>query len=227
MALFYLLTCNQKECNLAISNDNHSLKYLLSHLFKGFFNTFSAPENTPEKSWIFPDLKTETFNLNQPNTATFTKPIPISQLKELATKIAKKFAKENSVSETADQHIHYFYSYLKIYLKTAAANDGIQGLNLENVLQYLITPNINPHIPARVIIYYDIQNQSRIFIKNIKEQYSTVCLPQAEEFIISYYKITIPKANNNTLFFSPKATNQDNHMDKTTYPLFNNLFYRN
>ncbi|CAG8461327.1 32426_t:CDS:2 [Gigaspora margarita] len=134
---------------------------------------------------------TKTFNLNQPNTATFTKPIPIPQLKELATKTAKK-----------------------------STNDGIQDLNLENALQYLITLNINSHILARVIIYYDIQNQPRISIKSIKEKYNTACFLQAEEFIISYYKITIPNANDNMLFFSPKATNHDDHTDETTPPPF-------
>ncbi|CAG8826023.1 28395_t:CDS:1, partial [Gigaspora margarita] len=52
------------------------------------------PENPTEKTWILPDIELEIFTQNQPDAATFTKPIPITKLKELATKTAKKFAKK-------------------------------------------------------------------------------------------------------------------------------------
>ncbi|CAG8824368.1 16332_t:CDS:2, partial [Gigaspora margarita] len=67
------------------------------------------PENPTEKIWILPDLELEIFIQNQPDAATFTKPTPITKFKKLATKIAKKFAKENDISETIEQYIYYFY----------------------------------------------------------------------------------------------------------------------
>ncbi|CAG8849847.1 1479_t:CDS:1, partial [Gigaspora margarita] len=59
-------------------------------------------EDTPKRAWTFPGLETELFNPNQPNVATFSKPTPITQLKELATRTAKKFAEENQVIETTE-----------------------------------------------------------------------------------------------------------------------------
>ncbi|CAG8785743.1 19719_t:CDS:2, partial [Gigaspora margarita] len=40
-------------------------------------------------------------------------------------------------------------------------------------------------------------------------------LPQAEEFIINYYKIAIPDANDNALFFSSKFTKPETTNDET------------
>ncbi|CAG8837614.1 10926_t:CDS:1, partial [Gigaspora margarita] len=57
------------------------------------------PENPTKKIWFLPDLELEIFTQNQPDAATFTKPTPITKFKELATKTAKKFAKENDISE--------------------------------------------------------------------------------------------------------------------------------
>ncbi|CAG8476223.1 39039_t:CDS:2 [Gigaspora margarita] len=165
-------------CDLSISKDNHNLKSLSLHYFKDSFNTFLAPEDIPGKAWTFPGLETESFYPNQPNAATFSKPIPITQLKELATRTAKKFAEENQVTEITEHHTHYFYCYLKAYLKAAANNDGIKEI----------------------------------------EKYSTEYLPQAEEFIINYYKIAIPDANNNALFFSPRSTKLENTNNETIPP---------
>ncbi|CAG8575210.1 45927_t:CDS:2 [Gigaspora margarita] len=197
--------------------DDHNLKYLSSHYFKDSFNTFPAPENAPGRTLIFPDLETELFNPNQSNAATFSKPIPITQLRELTTKIAKKFAEENQITETTKRHTHYFYYYLKAYLKAAANNDGIKDMDLDKALQHIINPDINPHTLARIIASYDIQSQFRIFIKNIKEKYFTDYFPQAEEFIINYYKINIPDANDNALFFSSKPTKSETTNNETDF----------
>ncbi|CAG8839261.1 28818_t:CDS:1, partial [Gigaspora margarita] len=104
------------------------------------------PENPTEKTWILPDLELEIFIQNQPNAATFTKSTPITKFKELATKIAKKFAKENNVSETIEQYTYYFYYYLKNYFNTATINDKIQDMDLKQALEFLVTSNINSHI---------------------------------------------------------------------------------
>ncbi|CAG8474492.1 22441_t:CDS:2 [Gigaspora margarita] len=107
------------------------------------------------------------------NISTFSKPTPITQLRKLATKIAKKFAKENQATETTEHHTHYFYCYLKAYLKAAANND---------------------------------------------KKYFTDYFPQAEEFIINYYKITIPDANDNALFFFSKPTKSETTNNETDSP---------
>ncbi|CAG8836064.1 6108_t:CDS:2, partial [Gigaspora margarita] len=135
-ALFHLHTCNQNTCDLSLPKDDHNLKSLSSHYFKDSFNSFLALEVTPGKAWIFPDLETELFNPNQPNSATFSKPTPITQLRELAAKTAKKFAEENQVTETTERHTHYFYCYLKAYLKAAANNDGIKEMDCDKALQH-------------------------------------------------------------------------------------------
>ncbi|CAG8856050.1 33710_t:CDS:1, partial [Gigaspora margarita] len=160
-------------------------------------------------------LETESFNPNQTNAATFSKPTPITQLRELATRTAKKFAEENQVTETTECQTHYFYCYLKAYLKAIANNDGIKEMDCDRALQHVTNPNTNPHTLARIITFYDIQSQFRISIKNIKERYSTDYLSQAKEFIINYYKIAIPDANNNALFFSP---NSKNHTEENNPP---------
>ncbi|CAG8751895.1 32423_t:CDS:2, partial [Gigaspora margarita] len=178
----------------------------------------NTPEDTPGKAWTFPGLEIELFNPNQPNSATFSKPIPITQLRELATRTAKKFAEENQVTETTERHTHYFYCYLKAYLKAAANNDGIKEMDCDKALQHVINSDTNSHTLARIIAFYDIQSQFRISIKNIKEKYSTDYLPQAEEFIINYYKIAIPDANDNALFFSPRPTEPETTNDETIPP---------
>ena len=45
-------------------------------------------------------------------------------------------------------------------------------MDLKQALEFLVTPNINPHTLARVITFYDIQNQSKFSIKQIKEKYN-------------------------------------------------------
>ncbi|CAG8707635.1 46439_t:CDS:2 [Gigaspora margarita] len=216
---------NSKTSKHKEKDDDHNLKSLSSHYFKDSFNTFPAPEDTLRKAWTFPGLETESFNPNQPNTATFSKPTPITQLKELATRTAKKFAEENQVTETTKRHTHYFYCYLKAYLKAAANNDGIKKMDCDKALQHVINSDTNSHTLARIITFYDIQSQFRISIKNIKEKYSTDYFPQAEEFIINYYKIAIPDANNNALFFLLGLLNQKLLMMKP-FLLFNNSFCR-
>ncbi|CAG8821961.1 32025_t:CDS:2 [Gigaspora margarita] len=217
-ALFHLHTCNQNTCDISVSKDDHNLKSLSSHYFKDSFNTFLAPEDTPGKTWTFPGLEIELFNPNQPNSATFSKPTPITQLRELATRTAKKFAEENQVTETTERHTHYFYCYLKAYLKAAANNDGIKEMDCDKTLQHVINSDTNSHTLARIIAFYDIQSQFKISIKNIKKKYSTDYLPQTEEFIINYYKITTLDANDNALFFSPKPTEPETTNNETIPP---------
>ncbi|CAG8826025.1 12791_t:CDS:2, partial [Gigaspora margarita] len=43
------------------------------------FTTNLAPENPTKKIWILLDLELEIFTQNQPDAATFTKPIPITK----------------------------------------------------------------------------------------------------------------------------------------------------
>ncbi|CAG8497143.1 36036_t:CDS:2 [Gigaspora margarita] len=105
----------------------------------------TAPEKAPRRTLTFSDLKTESFNPNQSNAATFSKPTPITQLRELTTKIAKKFAEENQVTETTEHHTHYFYCYLKAYLKAVANNDGIKDMDLDKALQHIINPTLTPY----------------------------------------------------------------------------------
>ncbi|CAG8843183.1 30232_t:CDS:1, partial [Gigaspora margarita] len=57
------------------------------------------PKNPIEKIWILLDLELEIFTQNQPDATTFTKSTSITKFKELVTKTAKKFAKENNVPE--------------------------------------------------------------------------------------------------------------------------------
>ena len=91
-------------------------------------------------------------------------------------------------------------------------------MNLKQALEFLVTPNINPYILTRVITFYDIQNQSKFFIKQIKEKYNEKYLPQAEEFIISYFKITTSISNDNSLFFTPNTTNNNTSNNQTNSP---------
>ncbi|CAG8857297.1 25613_t:CDS:1, partial [Gigaspora margarita] len=86
---------NQDKCTLSIPKEDHNIKFLSSHYFKESFTSYPAPENLIEKIWILPNLELEIFTQNQPDAAIFTKPTPITKFKELATKTAKKFAKEN------------------------------------------------------------------------------------------------------------------------------------
>ncbi|CAG8548410.1 20153_t:CDS:2 [Gigaspora margarita] len=166
-----------------------------------------TPHSTTTGHLDFSGLKTESFNPNQPNTATFSKPTPITQLRKLTTRTAKKFAEENQVTETTECHTNYFYCYLKAYLKATANNDSIKEMDCNRALQHVTNSDTNPHTLARIIAFYDIQSQFRISIKNIKEKYSTDYLSQAEEFIINYYKIAIPDANDYALFFFPNSKN--------------------
>ena len=91
-------------------------------------------------------------------------------------------------------------------------------MDLKQALEFLVTPNINPHILARVITFYDIQNQSKFSIKQIKEKYNEKYLLQAEEFIISHFKITTPIANDNSFFFTPNTTNNNTSNNQTNSP---------
>ena len=101
-ALFHLHTCNQNKCILSKTKEEHNIKNLSSHYFKESFETYPVLENQPKKNWNFPELELDTFSKNQPDSATFSKPTPIADLRALANKTAKKFAKENSVSETIE-----------------------------------------------------------------------------------------------------------------------------
>ncbi|CAG8729073.1 26271_t:CDS:2 [Gigaspora margarita] len=116
----------------------------------------TTSENTPGRAWIFPGLETESFDPNQPNTATFSKPTPTIQLRALATRTAKKFAEENQVTETTKCYTHYFYCYLKACLKAAANNDGIKEMDCDRALQHVTNSDTNPYILARIIAFYDI-----------------------------------------------------------------------
>ncbi|CAG8836248.1 40992_t:CDS:2 [Gigaspora margarita] len=137
-------------------------------------------------------------------------------LLELATQTAKKFAKEN---DPLNDTLTTSTIILKYYLYIAATNNKIQDMDLKQALEFLITPNINPHTLARVITFYNIQNQSKFFIKQIQEKYNEKYLPQAEDFIINYDKITTPIANNNSLFFTSNTTN-NNTSNNQTNPFF-------
>ncbi|CAG8607250.1 33063_t:CDS:2 [Gigaspora margarita] len=97
------------KCTLSIPKDDYNIKFLLSHYFK-------ESENPTKKTWIYPDLELEIFTQNQPDAATFTKSTPITKFKKLVTKTAKKFAKENDVSETIEHTHTTFTVILKITL---------------------------------------------------------------------------------------------------------------
>ncbi|KAF0534296.1 hypothetical protein F8M41_010036 [Gigaspora margarita] len=57
------------------------------------------------------------------------------------------------------------------YFKAAAQNDNISELGLEQALEKTIVPTIDPYILARIILYYNIQSQSKFSIAQIKQSY--------------------------------------------------------
>ncbi|CAG8801300.1 17871_t:CDS:1, partial [Gigaspora margarita] len=59
-------------------------------------------------------------------------------------------------------------------------NNNISKLSLEQSLEKTIVPTIDPHILARIILYYDIQNQLKFSIVQIKQGYEQEYFIQAE-----------------------------------------------
>ncbi|CAG8854775.1 15265_t:CDS:1, partial [Gigaspora margarita] len=134
---------------------------------------------------------------------TFKKAFPIQTLNILATEADQKFAKNNNLEVNPKRTTYYFYSYFKAYIDTAATNDNISTLKLEEALEKTIFLSTNPHTLACIIFYYDIQNQSTKFsISQIQQDYELKHYIEAEKFIIKHYKINIPSSLDDSLFFS-------------------------
>lgn len=149
VALFHVHICKDKDCKLLPKDTEHNFKNISTYFFDKFFKTFPAPlkENTTPKTTPFtPDYSI--FLPDQQYTATFKKTIPLHTLNELALKADQKFAEINTTETNPKCTTFYLYSYLKAYLNTAAINDSITGLELNQALEKFISPTINPYILA-------------------------------------------------------------------------------
>ncbi|CAG8846694.1 9937_t:CDS:1, partial [Gigaspora margarita] len=131
------------------------------------------------------------FSFEQQYATTFGKPILLHTLNELAFKANQKFAQLNNTETTTKRTAFYLYSHIKAYFKAIAQNDNISELGLEQVLEKTIVPTIDPHILARIILYYNIQSQLKFSIAQIKQSYEQEYLIQAKKFIIKHYQIKI------------------------------------
>ncbi|RIB26423.1 hypothetical protein C2G38_2163355 [Gigaspora rosea] len=207
-ALFHVHTCKNQDCKLLSDDTEHNFKNISTYFFDKSFENFPAPPKdnpTPKTTPFTPDYSI--FQPNQQYTATFKKTIPLHTLNELALKADQKFAEINNSETNPKRTAFYLYSYLKAYLNTAATNDSIADLKLDQALEKFISPSINPHILARIILYFYIQNQPKFSITQIQQDYNQKYFLEAEKFIIKHYDIKIPSIHDDTLFLSSTATN--------------------
>ncbi|CAG8846559.1 9167_t:CDS:1, partial [Gigaspora margarita] len=158
-ALYHIHTSKDSKCSIFENQEDqkHNYKNLSSYLFKQSFTTYSVSEKDstiPQKTFYNPDFSI--FLFRQQYATTFEKPILLHTLNELAFKADQKFAQLNNTETTTKRTAFYLYSHIKAYFKAAAQNDNISELGLEQALEKTIVPTIDPHILARIILYYNI-----------------------------------------------------------------------
>ena len=205
-ALFHIHTCKDKNCSILPKDTEHNLSNLSTLFFDKSFKTYPAPpkEETPKTTPINLDLSI--FYSENKYPATFKKPFPMQTLNTLAAEADQNFAKTNNLETNPKRTAYYFYSYFKAYINAASINDNISTLKLEEALEKTISPSISPHILARIILYYDIQNRPTKFsISQIQQDYELKHYIEAEKFIIKYYKINIPSSLDDSLFLSTNS----------------------
>ncbi|CAG8644604.1 5677_t:CDS:1, partial [Racocetra persica] len=158
------------------------------------------------KEWVYPSIESKIFQPKQKLAATFSKPTPITELRDLATSTEKSFASLNNVSSNVARATYYFYQYLKKNLHTVAENDGIQELSKEKALEKIINSTTDVHTLARIITFYEIQSQFKISLKQTRIDYDKFYYPEAENFLIKYLNISIPTQYNDTFYANFKLT---------------------
>ena len=96
-ALYHIHTCTIKNCTTLPKDTEHNIKNLSSLFFTDSYDHFPAPTNTQSKpKWTYLVLDFSIFNKNQPNSATFNKPTPITFLHQLASKTKNNFTELNN-----------------------------------------------------------------------------------------------------------------------------------
>ena len=117
--------------------------------------------------WINPTLDFSIFQENKELPVSFLIPTPTSKLQDLANQAKQKFVETNNVQTNINQKTFYFYSYLKAFFQSAAINDNITNLTLDQALRKVVLRSSDPLFLARIIFFFNISNISNISIQKI------------------------------------------------------------
>jgi hypothetical protein len=203
----------EKECELISKDTDHIFKNVSTYFFHQSFTYSPAiasdtdTPNTTKIKWTHPELDFTIFQKGKTHTATFKKATPTDLFKELAEVAETKFVEINKVVTNKKRYTFFFYQYFKAFLEAAALNDEITNLSLDQATRKIITKSTDIHFLARIISYFDIIQQPKISVLEIRKNYKISYYPQAEKLFILKYNFQTPPAIKEDIFFKPQPTN--------------------
>ena len=98
----------------------------------------------------------------------------------------------------------------------ARNNDGLVGLFKKEALEKIIKTTNDIHTLTRVIIYFKLEIEFKILLKQIHINYNQLYYPEAEDFLIKHLKISILEQYDDSLFIQNPNTSTPQEVDKNT-----------
>jgi hypothetical protein len=196
---FHILTCTSKDCQYTENNQHNS-----SQLFKIFLeNSFKTFPKNEAELWKEPTINSSIFHIDEKYEASFSNPVPVKVLDELANEAERFVCKNNSVPTNSKRRNYYFYKYLNTYHQIAAQNHNIADFSKEKAMEAITNKPIDTHFLARIITYYDLVKDQTPTYPQITKFYKESSYPEAETYLAQKFNInfTEPILIEDSLFF--------------------------
>ena len=199
LANFYILNCNSKEYP-HIKKNKHDFSNLFKLILKQSYTTFPKKDS---EIWKLPTFDSSMFKIDRKHEASFSNPIPLKLIDELADQAEEFICKENKTTKFQKRQSYYFYQYLNTYHHTAAENHNIHNLTREKAIEYITAKMIDTHFLARIITYFDMIKEEQSTLQQIIKYYKETALPEAEHYLFNKFSVTFtePSLLEDSLFF--------------------------
>jgi hypothetical protein len=162
-------------------------------------------DGEPKLTIITPNLDFTIFEKNKSHIASFQIPTPIPLLQKLANDAETQYTTLNNTETNPKCKTYYFYCYFKAFLIAAAKNDEIYDLSQSEAIKKITQTPVEIHFLARIITFFNINNQTLISLPEIQDKYKSTFYPQAQQIIYEKFKIIFKKPNklDTSLLFNP------------------------